>query len=227
MSKPTFNLDNAMTQNLYDSGAEHYSKQWPDLYAHLSESIGLLKKLIPQGGSILDLGCGHGRDLAFWNQLGYQTVGIDFSKNLLSIAKQRHPNSQYYNLNISQIDQLPYQFDLIYSSYSWLHLDQKELASLNKKIYRQLKPHGYFFLATGIANQTITVDGNSSTIGLTNEANNKICPYILWSKEDLIQFFAPYFSIKWEKNYKNPFGNDPSKESWVAIFKKLERTNND
>jgi ubiquinone/menaquinone biosynthesis C-methylase UbiE len=108
-----------------DPAAEAYQKErirhWDRVseYKKRSKRIGvfyhaLLRKyyrfLVPEGQRILEIGCGHGHLLAALNpSMG---VGIDFSMEMISAARQYYPDlnfvvSDAYNITISQ------KFDVI------------------------------------------------------------------------------------------------------------------
>jgi len=42
---------------------------------------------VPQGGRILDAGCGTGRDLRYFNRLGFQAEGFDASGEMVALAR--------------------------------------------------------------------------------------------------------------------------------------------
>jgi SAM-dependent methyltransferase len=50
---------------------------------------------VPPGGNVVDLGCGGGQWLRRLAKEGYQTCGIDVSKNMLEIARQNAPESKF------------------------------------------------------------------------------------------------------------------------------------
>lgn len=50
--------------------------------------VGLVKEFQPHGKA-LDIGCGEGRFSRILSSLGYQTVGIDFSKTIIASARAR------------------------------------------------------------------------------------------------------------------------------------------
>lgn len=45
--------------------------------------------LIPPGGTVLDVGCGGGREAIFLAQCGFRAIGVDLSLEALKIARQR------------------------------------------------------------------------------------------------------------------------------------------
>lgn len=45
-----------------------------------------LIKLIPEGGKILDAGCGSGRDSLYFKKNGYNVIAFDYSEALVKLA---------------------------------------------------------------------------------------------------------------------------------------------
>ena len=69
-----------------------------------------LKFNVPEGASILDLGCGLGDLLASLKpSFG---VGVDFSEKMISLAQQRHPELTFIQADVAQLN-LTEQFDFI------------------------------------------------------------------------------------------------------------------
>jgi len=58
--------------------------------------------LIPPGLKVLELGCGHGDLLAALNPS--QGVGVDFSKEAVMIAKKKHPNLNFIQADVHEIE---------------------------------------------------------------------------------------------------------------------------
>jgi 2-polyprenyl-3-methyl-5-hydroxy-6-metoxy-1,4-benzoquinol methylase len=74
-------------------------KHWEDMY-HKSDyesrghqwrqdsGIVLLRTFLPNGGRILDVGCGCGHASTALAQFGYQVIGLDISENMISQARR-------------------------------------------------------------------------------------------------------------------------------------------
>ena len=105
-------------------------------------------------GKILDLGCGSGRALKYLNKQRFfnnpknSYLGIDYSKNLLNIAKSY---AMLNNLAIKKIGfkyfdfkkiNLQQKFDYILALASLHHIEPKNHLSVFKKIHAFLKPEG-------------------------------------------------------------------------------------
>jgi len=74
---------------------------------------------------ILDVGCGYGRDLAYFFSKDYEVTGVDFSEEAVNLGKELFPNIRF---DVSNVIPLPYEdesFDAVYG-YSSLHLLNQE-----------------------------------------------------------------------------------------------------
>jgi len=59
-------------------------------------------------GTVLDAGCGAGRDTNILANIGFSTIGIDVSRGLIRLAKQKFPK---LNFIIGDIRKLPFSDD--------------------------------------------------------------------------------------------------------------------
>ena len=78
------------TIDSYNSGANWHSKKF-DGYNWGPFAEEFVKSL--SGKKVLDFGCGNGRDSSFFVSVGLDVVGIDFSEELLKIAKLWHAST--------------------------------------------------------------------------------------------------------------------------------------
>jgi SAM-dependent methyltransferase len=81
---------------------------------------------LPIGASILDVGCGSGRDLKWFREQGYQVLGLEPVNSLASFARE-HSGSDVIETDIEGF-QTEQQFDGIWACASLLHLDDKALS---------------------------------------------------------------------------------------------------
>lgn len=103
-----------------------------------------LKYLAP-GASILDFGCGSGRDSKYFLEQGYRVTAIDGCKELCALA------SAYTGLAVQQMlfQELTAvaQFDGLWACASILHVPKNQLPDIFQRICRALKPGGYAYLS--------------------------------------------------------------------------------
>ena len=69
--------------------------EFPNTYYLAYRDLPNIIKRAANGNSALDFGCGTGRSTRFLNELGFETVGIDISEEMIQIATNFDPNGDY------------------------------------------------------------------------------------------------------------------------------------
>lgn len=130
------------TLAIYDARAGEYAK--------LTENDGAPKlqqqfaRHIPQGGKILDYGCGPGFAASYFAELGYDVDAFDGSLEMVMLAKTR-PHISVRHLTF-QAFSAPNTYDGIWASFSLLHAPRSEFPTLLRTIHQALRPSGQLFL---------------------------------------------------------------------------------
>lgn len=113
----------------------------------------LLKGTYDDCQSILDAGCGQGRNVSYFLQSGYQVYGVDSSAdNIARIKQMAAPfsgSSSQDNFKIGLVENLPFndgQFDLVISS-AVLHFasSAQHFEEMLNSMWRVIRPGGYLF----------------------------------------------------------------------------------
>ena len=106
--------------------------------------------LLPEGGKILDAGCGAGVPIAqFLVEHGFLVTGVDFSTSMLELARQQVPEAKFVEGDITQLTFPDCVFDGIVSTYTIIHVPKEKHATIYQNFYRVLKQGGILFLCTG------------------------------------------------------------------------------
>ena len=138
----------------WSSDYDKYSEYNVYIAMHKNKILPLLnlKKL----DKVLDLGCGTGRLSIQISKKVKEVVGVDFSKEMLNIAKEKSKQiSNIYYKYLAITKKLPFKdksFDKILSILVVNHI--KRLDKLLKEIYRLLKPRGIFVFDTDAGKNT-------------------------------------------------------------------------
>ncbi|MEO0653256.1 MAG: class I SAM-dependent methyltransferase [Pseudomonadota bacterium] len=140
--------DPSTTQAVYDRHATGYDARRSRA---LFEARWLRRfaSALPQGGHVLDLGCGAGRPIAGWLiGEGYRLTGADFSEPMLSLARARWPEGDWRLADMRTLD-VPDRFDGIIGWNSFFHLTQDEQRACLPRLARHLKPDGVLMVTVG------------------------------------------------------------------------------
>ena len=131
-------MDEATLQ-FYRRNAESYAA-WAK--APSTRLIGFLG-LLPEGGSVLELGCGAGNHAAEMLGRGFALRATDGSPEMAEIASRRlnHP------VEVMRFDELDEceAFDGVWASACLLHVPRAELAGVLTRVHRALKTGGVFY----------------------------------------------------------------------------------
>src|SRR4030042_5141660 len=103
-------MDKKQKIEFFDSAAKdrkHWKKKNRYYYKKITQ---FMKFVIPEGSSVLEIGCSTG-DLL--NDLKpFNGVGIDFSVNMIEIAKKNYPQLTFIEMDAEDFN-LDYKFDYI------------------------------------------------------------------------------------------------------------------
>ncbi|EIJ37625.1 methylase involved in ubiquinone/menaquinone biosynthesis [Galbibacter orientalis DSM 19592] len=124
----------------------------------------ILKGRYLNGQSILDAGCGKGRNLKWFYKNDFEIFGIDADSEFLANAKQNYPKAAS-NFRVGTLDKLPYgekSFDHILCC-AVLHFAQSEthFTAMFSELIRVLKPDGMLLIRMA---SNIGLDGNALKI---------------------------------------------------------------
>jgi SAM-dependent methyltransferase len=102
-------------------------------------------RYLPDGGRILDVGCGVGRDALAFCQAGYSTVAFDASERMVELARDRLPAS--CPVLRMRFDEMAWraEFDGVWACASLLHVPAAELPDVARRIVEALRPGGVWY----------------------------------------------------------------------------------
>lgn len=131
------------TWKSYESSACDYARNVEDLHPHKEAERFL--SLIPSGGSIIDIGCGSGRDVKKFSDRGFRVTGIDFSPSMIEIAKSNAPKATFQTVDMHSLN-LEEIFDAAWANASLLHIPKSHLPKILEQIYNILNDNGLFYI---------------------------------------------------------------------------------
>ncbi|HKI29725.1 MAG TPA: class I SAM-dependent methyltransferase [Actinomycetota bacterium] len=130
----------------YDAIADRYAEairagRGPETYFR-----GFLARVlepIPEGGTVLDLGCGAGLVTADLTTRA-RVVGVDISAGQLELARRNAPAARFVRADMVDPAFAPASFDAVVAFWTLIHVPREVHASLLARIHGWLKPGALF-----------------------------------------------------------------------------------
>ena len=132
-----------LTQRYYEDKAEEYLARTSQL--DMESLYKPFLELIPAGGTILDAGCGPGRDVLAFLKQGFRVTAFDASAKMVELTSKQTGvvafQMRFQELNYEQ------EFDGIWACASLLHVPFCELEDVFSWFRRALKTGGVCFMS--------------------------------------------------------------------------------
>ena len=157
-----------------DSNIEYYNRNAELFFngsvnADMSEWRNRFIKYLPDGGRILDAGCGSGRDSKAFIMRGYSVVAIDASREMCKRAAEIL-GQEVWQMKFEEMS-FEDEFDGVWACASLLHVPEKQMEGVIEKIKKGLRPEGIFY-ASFKYGEGETEKGER---GFTNYTENSVC----------------------------------------------------
>jgi len=94
--------------------------------------------------SILDFGCGPGRDLAHFRSLGHEAVGLDGCPEFCAMAR-RYSGCEVLEQDFLRLSLPGARFDGVFANASLFHVPSSDLPRVLGELRDSLKPRGVLF----------------------------------------------------------------------------------
>jgi len=134
-----------------------------------------LAKLLEPQATILDIGCGSGRDLLWFAQQGFQPTGFEQSPSLVRLAREHADcpviEGDFYRYNFSNL-----QFSALVFVGSLVHLSRGNLPAILQTTCQALVPNG------------LTLITMKEGFGTSLADDGRV--FTLWQKEEIEKIFA-------------------------------------
>lgn len=129
----------------------HYAQQaggfWTATRDHdVSQNIAALLDHIeaPAPYTLLDLGCGPGRDLKTFAAMGHVAIGVEGASSFVEMARA-YSGCEVWQQDFLALDLPAARFDGIYANASLFHVPGQELPRVLRELRASLKPGGVLF----------------------------------------------------------------------------------
>jgi SAM-dependent methyltransferase len=113
-----------------------------DVSQNIAALLGAIEAQAPY--TILDLGCGPGRDLKTFRDMGHRAIGLDGSARFVEMAAS-YSGCEVWQQNFLDLDLPDGLFDGIYANASLFHVPRSLLPKVLGELRDALKPGGVLF----------------------------------------------------------------------------------
>lgn len=145
--------------NYYDKNSKQFidmtiNCNMEDIYSHFT-------KYLKKNYSILDAGCGSGRDSLYFKNSGYDVTAFDLSEEMVKSTK-KVAKIDVYKLGFLDIKWKD-NFNAIWACASLLHVKRDDMSIAFKNLYNSLKDDGIMYCSFKLRNKDYSKDGRSFT----------------------------------------------------------------
>lgn len=151
LDSPSLSLEPADLKQIVGATLEHYEKRAEDFWRgtrdhDVRQNIDALLRHIEGRPpfTILDLGCGPGRDLKTFSALGHVAIGLEGAPSFAAMARE-HSGCEVWQQNLLALDLPPSRFDGVFANAVLFHVPSAELPRVLRELHATLKPRGVLF----------------------------------------------------------------------------------
>ncbi len=151
MTRPAKRFTAQELQQLAERTLEHYRTRAEDFREgtcdhDVSQNIAALLEHIVGSPpfTILDFGCGPGRDLAAFTQLGHRAIGLEGAAPFVAMAREA-TGCEVWQQDFLKLDLPERYFDGIFANAALFHVPTQELPRVLRELRAALKPEGVLF----------------------------------------------------------------------------------
>ena len=140
-------------KNAYDSTGRYYSSKASELVDQYSRAGNLFSRLfvkyLSPGSTILDIGCGSGRDIANLYKSGFSVTGADSSAEMLEAAAAKYPeiSKRLILSSLPRLSKIRGSFNGVLCSAVLQHLPEEILPESFQHIRNLLTINGIFVVS--------------------------------------------------------------------------------
>ncbi|MGP8159392.1 MAG: methyltransferase domain-containing protein [Thermoplasmata archaeon] len=124
-----------------------------DCFGHLERDyrawLDPIRRALPRGSPVLDLGCGNGIPAARILSQRYRVTGVDISDVQVRRARRLVPRARFVRADLAEVDFPPGSFAAVISLYALIHVPREQHRPLLRKIAGWLVPGGWFLATLG------------------------------------------------------------------------------
>ncbi len=190
----------AVTLEHYDQRAEEF---WEGTRDHdVSQNVAALLEHIrgEPPFTILDFGCGPGRDLKTFAGLGHVAIGLEGAARFAEMARA-WSGCEVWQQDFLKLDLPAARFDGVFANASLFHVPSRELPRVLRELRGALKPRGVLFASN---------PRGANHEGWQGER------YGVWHDLESWRAYCAAAGFLELRHYYRPPGRPPSQQPWLA-----------
>lgn len=129
------------TIEYYNENADKFVTDTQDVVFTATQDVFL--SYLSDKATVLDFGCGSGRDTKYFLNKGYKVFATDGSEEICKVARE-YTRTDVRHLLFNELEDVD-MYDGIWACASILHLDRKNLIDAFQRIARALKNNGVLY----------------------------------------------------------------------------------
>ncbi len=149
---------------------------------------------------ILDIGCGPGRDLAYFKSLGHRAVGLEGSGNFCRMARD-YSGCEVWQQDFLRLNLPAEGFDGLFANASLFHVPSQELPRVLRELWSALRPGGILF----------TSNPRGTSEGWDGQRYGAFMEFEEFKK------YLETAGFEVQRHYYRPEGKPCSEQPWLAV----------
>ncbi|HEX7150005.1 MAG TPA: class I SAM-dependent methyltransferase [Thermoanaerobaculia bacterium] len=109
----------------------------------------LIKRYVPAGSSIVDMGCGFGEWVQFLKSRGYRANGCDYSPELIARLREAYPNDEWVQADIRNLPLADASYDALIS-WGVIEHDEAGPGAALREFRRVVRPGGHIVVTVPV-----------------------------------------------------------------------------
>lgn len=142
-------MENIKQENIRSFSSDEAVKAYSATYLRSGEEYAI-KKYMPAGSFVLDVGCGTGRTTNYIYKNKCRVIGIDLAKPLIEKAKELYPHIDFKVMDASRLEFADNVFDAVFFSFNGIDnfssIQDRHEALM--ELMRVLKPGGHLIYSS-------------------------------------------------------------------------------
>lgn len=185
----------------YDNISNILWKSWEHRNLKYNDRLNEFYQLLKPNSKLLDFGCGFGRDVHFFNELGIKSIGIDISHEMVNLGLKKYGSINLVCgdiFNASEIFQA--KFDAIWCRGVLFHFN----IDLVKKVYKEI--------------EHLTFKGAMVYIQINKDAKSMRYKNISDSSEKAMYYYHSHYEINEIFNQSFELKKDLSNQNYLCLI---------